>query len=64
MSKEEIVKLMCDTVDEYNRQSAAHNNYPIDQMEEFILAGREQMEHVNGIIYDVLKHNGIIKEWN
>ena len=64
MSKEEIVKLMCDTVDEYNRQSAVHNNYPVDQMEEFILAGREQMEHVNGIIYDVLKNSGIISEWN
>lgn len=64
MSKEEIVKLMCDTVDEYNRQSAVHNNYPVDQMEEFILAGREQMEHVNGIIYDVLKNSGIITEWN
>jgi hypothetical protein len=64
MTKEEVVMLMSDTVDEFNRQSAMHNSYPLDQIEEFIAQGRQQMEYVNGILYDVLKENGVISEYN
>lgn len=64
MTKEEVVMLMSNTVDEFNRQSAINNNYPLDQIEEFISQGRQQMEYVNGILYDVLKENGIISEYN
>ena len=64
MTKEEVVMLMSNTVDEFNRQSAMHNSYPVDQIEEFISQGRQQMEYVNGILYDVLKENGVISEYN
>ena len=60
MTKEEAVALMCNTVDEFNRFNAAENNYPADQIEEFIAAGQEQMQYVNGMIYDVLRLHGVI----
>jgi hypothetical protein len=64
MNREEVVTLMCNTVDEFNRYNAAQNNFSAEQIEEFILAGRESMEFVNGILYDVLRENGVITEWN
>jgi hypothetical protein len=64
MTKEEAVALMCNAVDEFNRFNAAQNNYPADQIEEFIASGQEQMQYVNGMIYDVLKLHGVIAEWN
>jgi|688.fasta_scaffold374164_4 hypothetical protein len=64
MTREEVVTLMCNTVDEFNRYSAAQNNFSAEQIEEFILAGREQMEFVNGMLYDVLRDHGVIAEWN
>lgn len=60
MYREEAVKLMCDTVDEFNRQQAQQQMMPSAQIEEFIAAGRTQMEFVNGMLYDVLKSNGAI----
>ena len=60
MYREEVVKLMSDTIDNYNRFNALSNNIPTDQMEDFIRQGRDQMEFVNGMIYDTLKEYGII----
>lgn len=60
MYRDEAVALMCDTVDEFNRYQAAQQGVPSEQIEEYIVAGREQMEFVNGMLYDVLKTNGVI----
>lgn len=60
MYRDEAVKLMTDTIDEFNRYQAVQNNIPSDQIEEYIKAGRQQMEFVNGMLYDVLKENGVI----
>lgn len=60
MYRDEAIKLMSDTIDEFNRYQAAQNNVPADQVEEYIKTGRQQMEFVNGMLYDVLKQNGVI----
>jgi hypothetical protein len=60
MYREEAVKLMCDTVDEFNRYQADQQRIPRAQIEEYITQGRQQMEFVNGMLYDVLKTNGVI----
>ena len=60
MYREEVVKLMCDTVDDFNRYQAQQQGIPSEQIEEYITAGRQQMEFVNGMLYDVLKTNGVI----
>jgi hypothetical protein len=60
MYREEAVKLMCDTVDEFNRYQSDQQGIPRAQIEEYITQGRQQMEFVNGMLYDVLKSNGVI----
>jgi hypothetical protein len=60
MYRQEAVKLMCDTVDEYNREQARHNNMDLAAIEDYIATSREQMEFVNGMLYDTLKSNGVI----
>ena len=60
MYRDEAIKLMCDTIDQFNRYQAKQNNIPEDQIEEYIKQGRQQMEFVNGMLYDVLKQNGAI----
>ena len=61
MYRDEVVKLMTDTIDNFNRYQGQMNNIQEDQIEEYIKQGREQMEFVNGMLYDLLIENGIIK---
>lgn len=60
MYREEAVKLMCDTVDQYNREQAHHNNMDVAAIEDYIASSRQQMEFVNGMLFDTLKSNGVI----
>lgn len=60
MYRDEAVKLMTDTIDEFNRYQALQNNMSSDQIEEYIKQNRDQLEFVNGMLYDVLKSNGVI----
>lgn len=60
MYRDEVVTLMCNTVNEMNRSMAAKANLPSDQIEDFIAQGQKQLKHVNGILYDTLKENGVI----
>lgn len=61
MYRDEVVKLMTDTIDNFNRYQGQMNNIQEDQIEEYIKQGREQMEFVNGMLYDLLVENGVIK---
>ena len=60
MYRDEAVKLMTDTIDEFNRYQGAQNGVSSEHFEEYINQGRQQMEFVNGMLYDVLKQNGVI----
>jgi hypothetical protein len=60
MYREEAVKLMSDTIDAFNRYQAEQNGIDQTQIEEYIKTAREQMEFVNGMLYDTLKANGVI----
>lgn len=60
MYRDEVVKIMSDTIDNFNRQQAEINGVPSEQIEEYISAQREQMDFVNGMVYDVLKESGVI----
>jgi len=60
MYRDEVITLMCETVNEMNRSMAAKNNMPSEQIEGFIKEGQQQMKYVNGILYDTLKENGVI----
>lgn len=60
MYRDEVVKLMTDTIDNFNRYQGQMNNINEAEIEEYIKQGREQMEFVNGMLYDLLKENGVI----
>lgn len=61
MYRDEVIKLMTDTIDNFNRYQGQMNNIQEDQIEEYIKQGRQQMEFVNGMLYDLLVENGVIK---
>jgi hypothetical protein len=60
MYRDEVVKLMSDAIDNMNRQGAQQSGIPESQIEEFITSGRTQLDFVNGMLYDILKNNGVI----
>lgn len=60
MYRDEVIKLMTDTIDNFNRYQGQMNNINEAEIEEYIKQGREQMEFVNGMLYDLLVENGII----
>lgn len=60
MYREEAIQLMCDTIDDFNRQQGSMNGLPAEQVEEYIVQTRPQMEFVNSMLYDTLKANGVI----
>jgi len=60
MYRDEVVKLMSDTIDNMNRQGAQNSGLNSDEVEQFISAGRSQLDFVNGMLYDLLKNEGVI----
>lgn len=60
MYRDEVVKLMTDAIDNFNRLQGQMNSIPEEQIEEYIKQGRQQMEFVNGMLYDLLVDNGVI----
>lgn len=60
MYRDEVVKLMSDSIDNMNRQGAQQSGLGEGEIEEFIATGRAQLDFVNGMLYDLLKNEGII----
>jgi hypothetical protein len=61
MDKEQVVDLMTDTVINLNKTIAAEQNVPDEAIDEFIKLQMPQFKYVNGLLYDLLDNNGIIK---
>jgi hypothetical protein len=63
MERQEVIKLMTNTVQEVNRQIAIQMmNVPANEVETKIAAAQEHVEHINGMIYDLLVDHGVIKQ--
>lgn len=60
MYRDEAIQLMTDTINAFNRQMAAQQGMPMDQAESYIEQSQQQLMYVNGMLYDVLKENGVI----
>ena len=60
MYRDEAIKLMCDTVNTYNRSLVDAVAMSSQEMEQFIEQGADQLSHMNGLLYDTLKDNGVI----
>lgn len=62
LSKEEAVKLMCETVNNFNRQVAASQNIDTSKIEEHIVTQAEQLKYINGLLYDALLQADVITD--
>lgn len=59
--KNEVVKIMTDTINDMNRQMGQMYNVPSAQIEEMIEKSTDELNRVNGLLYDKLKEVGIIQ---
>ena len=62
LSKEEAVKLMCETVNNFNRQVATSQNMDTKKIEEHIVSQAEQLKYINGLLYDALLQADVITD--
>lgn len=60
MYRDEVVSLMTETVNNYNRSLISMGAMPAEQIEEFIAQNEPALLHMNGLLYDTLKENGVI----
>ena len=60
MYRDEAIKLMCDTVNNYNRSLVDSGAISSQEMDQFIEQGADQLLYMNGLLYDTLKDNGVI----
>jgi hypothetical protein len=61
MDKDQAVELMTDAVVSLNKNIAVEQNIPSEQIDEFIKLSMPQFKYVNGMLYDLLDTNGLIK---
>jgi hypothetical protein len=61
MDRENVIDMMTDVVIKLNREIAAQQNVKEDTIEDFINMSTPQFKYVNGLLYDLLDSNGLIK---
>lgn len=62
LSREEVVLIMTQTVDDINREIGKAQEMPEEETEKLIAAMREQVVFVNAMLYDKLVESEVIKE--
>jgi hypothetical protein len=60
MTKEEVIDLMCKTVEEYNREMAINQKVDAAEIDQYLDAVRPQLEYINSYLYSTLKAHGVI----
>jgi hypothetical protein len=60
MKREQVVEIMTEFITDMNRQRAIASGMPLDQVEPALLAMQNELNTVNGLIYDTLVEHGII----
>jgi hypothetical protein len=58
--RDEVIELMSNTVNDYNRGMISMGMMSADQVEAFIKENQPQLEYMNGLLYDTLKQHGVI----
>jgi hypothetical protein len=61
MYKDEVVALMTNAVNEMNRNRAIEMGIPSQGIEESIQGMQDELNNVNGMLYDTLVDNGVIR---
>jgi hypothetical protein len=60
LTRDEAIELMYQTVHDMNVNGAVQAGMPSNQIEEWMKEQEGQMKFVSGLLYDVLKDNGVI----
>lgn len=60
MTKADVVKLMSNAIDDMNRSIGEGQGVPSEQIQEQLILMRPQLDHVNGMLYDLLVEYGLI----
>lgn len=60
MEKQQVVDLMTETIEDFNRIVARQQNVPQEQVEQLLKSVQSQVVMVNELLYDTLKDKGII----
>jgi hypothetical protein len=60
MLRDEVVNVMTEVINNMNREMGAQHNVPSDVLEQQIITQKEQLNYVNGLLYDTLLEYGII----
>ena len=60
MTKADVVKLMSNAIDDMNRNIGEGQGVPSEQIQEQLILMRPQLDHVNGMLYDLLVEYGLI----
>jgi hypothetical protein len=60
VSKEEVLLLMNEVVNHFNRQIGKDNNLSDSQIDEIIMNHQETLSYINGMLYEELVNHGVI----
>lgn len=60
MLRDEVIELMTNVINKMNREMGLQHNIPADVLEQQIIAQKQQLDYVNGLLYDQLFEYGII----
>jgi hypothetical protein len=60
MYRDEVIQMMTDFVDNYNRGNAKTIGMSEFEVEVYIRDNAYQLKYMNGLLYDLLKDNGVI----
>jgi hypothetical protein len=58
--RDEVVELMTSVINKMNRETGAQHNMPSDVIEEQIAIQKDQLDRVNGLLFDTLLEHGYI----
>lgn len=61
MYKDEVIALMTNAVNDMNRKRAIEMGIPSQGLEDSIQAMQDELNNVNGMLYDTLVDNGVIR---
>lgn len=61
MNKQEVVRIMTETVNNINRQMGLQQGAPVHEVEQAIAQHQDQLNQMNDMIYDALVITGVIK---
>jgi hypothetical protein len=61
MYRDEVIALMTNAVNDMNRKRAIEIGIPSQGLEDSIQAMQDELNNVNGMLYDTLVDNGVIR---